>query len=396
MSIKTAAGVFLTAIACLLAAPPAARAETPAGLAIDEALKPFIAANEVAGAVTLVVSPDKVLHVGAAGLADVAAKRPMTPDTIFWIASMSKPITATAVMMMQDEGKLSVDDPVGKYIPELADLKTADGKAHKVTIRHLLTHSSGMGEATADEAKAAKTLAEVIPAYAKKPLAFEPGSKWSYCQSSINTAARIVEVVSGQPFPEFLEKRLFAPLGMKDTAFYLSAEQEARLTKSYRRTADGKLEEAQVSILFGKPPTSRDRYPAANGGLYSTAADYGRFCQMIMNAGTLDGRQYLKPESVKLMTSVQSGDLKTGFTPGNGWGLGWGVVREPQGVTAMLSPGTHGHGGAHGTQAWIDPQRRLALILMVQRANFPAGNADASPLRQAFQQAAMNALGGGK
>ena len=314
----------------------------------------------------------------------------MRPDTIFWIASMTKPITATAVLMLQDEGKLSVDDPVEKYLPEFKGLKTADGKPARVTIRHLLTHTSGMGEISPDEARGIKNLAGLIPLYVAKPVQFEPGTKWAYCQSGINTAARIVEVVSGVPFDEFVERRLFGPLGMKDTTFYLTEEQLPRLATSYRRTDKGELEAAEVRILYGKTPTSRDRFPAANGGLFSTAPDYARFCQMILNGGELDGRRYLKPESVKLMTAVQTGDLKTGFTAGNGWGLGWCVVREPQGVTAMLSPGTFGHGGAYGTQAWIDPVKKRIYILMVQRANFP--NSDASEVRRAFQEAAASAL----
>ena len=162
----------------------------------------------------------------------------------------------------------------------------------------------------------------------------------------------------------------------------------ARLVTPAKREADGSLVEAAISFLQGKATTSTDRYPAANGGLFSTAPDYARFARMILNGGTLDGKQYLKPETVKQMTAIQSGNLQTGFTPGNGWGLGWCVVREPQGVTAMLGAGTHGHGGAYGTQAWIDPVNGLALILMVQRANF--ANGDASPVRMAFQKAAMN------
>jgi CubicO group peptidase (beta-lactamase class C family) len=344
----------------------------------------FIDKQEVAGAVTLVANGEKILHLDAAGLADVNGKKPMKPDTICWIASMTKPITGTAVMMMQDAGKLSVDDPVSKYLPEFKELKSKDGKPVEVTIRHLLTHTSGMADINDAQAKSAKSLADVIPLYVAQPVQFEPGSKWQYCQSSINTAARIVEVVSGESFPDFLEKRLFQPLGMKDTTFYLREEQLPRLAKSYARTKEGTLEEAKIFILHGLPPTSRERFPAANGGLFSTAPDYVRFCQMILNGGELEGRRYLKSESVKYMTSVLTGDLKTGFTEGNGWGLGWCVVRQPQGPTAALSAGSHGHGGAYGTQAWIDPTDKKIYILMVQRANFP--NADASELRQTLQR----------
>jgi CubicO group peptidase (beta-lactamase class C family) len=339
--------------------------------------------------VAIVATPDKVLHLEAIGKADIDADTPMRPDSIFWIASMSKPVTATAVMMLQDEKKLFVDDLVEKHLPEFRQLKTEDGQPARVTIRHLLTHTSGMSEITPEEARGVSNLAGVIPLYVAKPVGFEPGSKWVYCQSSINTAARIVEVVSGMPFEKFLEQRLFAPLGMKDTTFYLSEEQLPRLATSYRRTDDGTLEPIPIRFLDGKSPTSRDRFPAGNGGLFSTAPDYARFCQMILNGGELDGRRYVSPESVKLMTSVQTDGLKTGFTEGNGWGLGWCVVREPQGVTESHSPGSFGHGGAYGTQAWIDPVKKRIQILMVQRANFP--NSDASDVRRAFQAAASSA-----
>ena len=338
---------------------------------------------------TLVATPERIVHLDATGKADIGEGKPMLPDTIFWIASMTKPITATAVLMLQEEGKLSVDDPVEKYLPEFKNLKTADGKPVRVTIRHLLTHTSGMGEISPAEARGVKNLAGLIPLYVAKPVKFEPGTKWVYCQSGINTAARVVEVVSGTSFDEFVERRLFGPLGMKDTTFYLTETQLPRLAKAYRRTDRGELATTEISILNGKNPTSRDRFPAANGGLFSTAPDYARFCQMILNGGEYEGRRYLKPESVQLMTTVQTGDLKTGFTPGNGWGLGWCVIREPQGVTAVLSPGTFGHGGAYGTQAWIDPGKKRIYILMIQRADFP--NSDASEVRRAFQEAANSA-----
>ena len=360
---------------------------------VAEAMKPFVERKEVAGVVTLVVGRGQVLDAQSVGQADVANGTPMRPDTIFWIASMTKPVTGTAIMMLQDEGKLSVEDAVGKYVPELKDLKTKEGKPANLTLRHLLTHTSGMGEATGDQSRKAEKLANLIPVYAGQPVKFEPGSKWEYCQSGINTLGRIVEVVSGKPFEVFLQERLFGPLGMKDTTFYLSDAQLSRLAKSYERTADGQLKEKPVFILDGHAPNSRQRYPAANGGLFSTAPDYGRFCQMILNQGTFDGRQYLRPETVKQMCSLQTPEsIRTGFTEGNGWGFGWCVVRRPQGVTEKLSPGTFGHGGAYGTQAWIDPVKGVAYVLMTQRSNFP--NSDNSDLRKAFQQAAGEMVSG--
>jgi arylformamidase len=362
----------------------------PAVAAISDRVRQYIAAKEIAGAVTLVATPDQVLHLDAVGNAVLDPSTAMQPDAIFWIASMSKPTLATLLLMLQDEGRLSVDDPVEKYLPEFKDLKTADGKPARVTIRHLLTHTSGLGEITPAQARDCKNLSAVIPLYVAKPVGFTPGSKWAYCQSGINTGGRIAEVVTGEPLEKLLQRRLFGPLGMKDTTFYLTEKQLPRLAKTYRRTDKGELEATDIAFLNGKSPTSLDRFPAPNGGLFSTAADYGRFCQMILRGGELDGTRYLKPETVQLMTTIQTGDLKTGFTPGNGWGLGWCVVREPQGITAMLSPGTFGHGGAYGTQAWIDPTAKRIYLLMVQRANFP--NSDASEVRKGFQEAATGAF----
>ncbi len=209
---------------------PGGRDKPPVISAINERVQPSVDKREIAGAVTLVATPDKIVHLDAIGKADIDAARPMRTDSIFWIASMTKPITGTAVLMLQDEGKLSVDDPVAKYLPEFQALKTEDGKPARVTIRHLLTHTSGMGEISAAEARVITNLAGVIPLYVAKPVKFEPGTKWVYCQSGINTAGRIVEVVSGMSFDEFIERRLFGPLGMKDTTFYLdrAAAPEAR------------------------------------------------------------------------------------------------------------------------------------------------------------------------
>ncbi|WP_035958824.1 serine hydrolase domain-containing protein [Bryobacter aggregatus] len=353
---------------------------------IEAAMKKMIAEQEVPGTVTLVASKTKVTHLQALGQAGPDNTGPMRTDSIFWIASMTKPITGTAILMLQDEGKLSVDDLVSKHLPEFAALKTPSGQAANLTLKQLLTHSSGLAEPTAAEAAAATKLAELMPAILSKPLLFEPGAKWQYCQSGINTLGRIVEVISGMPFEQFLAKRLFEPLGMKDTTFYIRPDQVSRVVIPARKEKEGQLVPAKVSLLHGKPATATDRYPAPNGGLYSTAPDYAQFARMILNRGKLNGKRYLSEKAVRQMTSIQSGDLKTGFTPGNGWGLAWCVVKTPQGVSAMLSPGTHGHGGAYGTQAWIDPVKGVAYILMVQRSNF--ANSDDSPVRLAFQTAA--------
>ncbi|MCA8996572.1 MAG: beta-lactamase family protein [Planctomycetaceae bacterium] len=367
------------------AIPPASGNSVISG--VDQAMTDCIEAGEIAGAVTLVTGPDGVLHESAVGYADVEEKIPMRTDHLFWIASMTKPITGVAVCMLHEEGQLNVEDSVTKYLPEFKRLRDSGGNPVEITITNLLTHTSGLSDLKRDRENEVKSLQELVELTVELPVNFEPGSKWSYCQTGINTAARIVEVVSGMPFEEFLKQRLFAPLGMTDTTFYLTDEQVPRLATSYRKTEAG-LEPTEVFILGGKSPTSRERYPRANGGLFSTAHDYGQFCRMLLNQGELNGRRILKPETVTLFAKIHSGDVVTGFTAGNGWGLGCCVVRKPQGVTEKLSPGTFGHGGAYGTQAWIDPNRKQALVLMVQRANFP--NADASDVRRAFQDAVLS------
>ncbi len=387
---RLAAGLALSATLIAVAAEP----KLPG---IGAAMEAMIAKDEIAGAVTAVVTKDKVLHIETTGFADVAAKRPMTPDTLFWIASMTKPVTGVAVLMLQDEGKLAVTDPVAKYLPEFANLKTPSGKPANLTITQILTHTSGLGEATGPAAQQAKTLADLVPLWLAAPMQYEPGAQWKYTQSGINAGARIVEVVSGMTFDVFVEKRIFEPLGMKSTTFYPTDEQRARLATAYAKNkGTGALEPVPPRQDFG----SRDRPPQGNGGLYSTAPDYARFAQMLLNGGTLDGRRYLSAAAQKFLTTPQTGDLATGFfqtdTYGNrganyGWGITTCILRTPHdGVPAMLSPGTYGHGGAWGTQAWIDPVKGVAYILMVQRSNFP--NSDASDVRREFQQAAAGAL----
>ncbi len=384
----------LSAALCLARSAFAAEPILPG---IGVAMQEMVTKNEIAGAVTMVVAKDKLLHLESTGLADVAAKKPMTPDALFWIASMTKPITGTAVLMLQDEGKLHVADRVAKYLPEFSDLKTPSGKPANLTITQLLTHTSGLGEAGGAAAKEAKTLTEFVPLWLGAPMQYEPGAKWKYTQSGINAAGRIVEVVSGLSFDAFLQQRLFDPLGMKETTFYPTDAQRARLVTAYAKNKEtGELEPVPPRADFGP----RDRPPQGNGGLFSTAPDYARFCQMLLGGGTFEGRRYLSADAMKFLGTPQTGDLPTGFFQNDtfgqhgtkyGWGVGTSILRTPhEGVAAMLSPGSFGHGGAWGTQAWIDPVKGVAYVLMVQRANFP--NSDASEVRRVFQQAAAKAL----
>jgi CubicO group peptidase (beta-lactamase class C family) len=224
--------------------------------------------------------------------------------------------------------------------------------------------------------------------YAREPLSFEPGSKWSYSNPGINTLGRLVEVASGTSFAEFIQQRLFNPLGMKDTTFWPSPEQFERIAKSYKLNKETRqLEETAVYFTDGKLE-DRQRTPYPAGGLYSTAGDVARVYQMMLSGGQYNGSRILKSESVRMMTTTQSGDIKTGFVEGMSWGLGFQVVREPAGVTGALSKGSFGHGGAYATQSWADPITGKVYILMIQRSGMP--NGDGSAIREAFQNAAVH------
>jgi CubicO group peptidase (beta-lactamase class C family) len=375
-----------------LAAKPEKGPENPA---IRAAVEKFIDARDISGAVTVVAAKDKFLELDTIGLADIAKKTPMEPGTLFWIASMTKPLTAVSVLMLQDEGKLNLSDPVEKYIPEFAALKTPTGRPAHITIEQILTHTSGLGEGDSTAIKSVHTLRDLIPIYLASPMQYEPGDRWKYTQSGINVAARIVEVASGRSFDDFVTRHLLKPLGMKNTTFYPNRKQRSRLATPY-------IKDKQTGILTAAPYPAygmKGQPPFGNAGLFSTGPDYARFCQMLLNRGTFEGKRYLSPAAFEQLTTVHTGELKTGFLQTEeygsrgmnyGWGIGVAILKAPHpGVAEMLSPGTFGHGGAWGTQAWIDPVRSLAYVLMVQR---PGINGDASTLRQAFQQAASDAF----
>ncbi len=349
---------------------------------IGEKMGEFVAARQIAGAVTLVARRGRVVHLEAVGKADVAEGRDMAKDSLFTIASMTKPITAAAVLILQDEGKLKLDDPVSKYIPAFQQTTLADGSrpSREITVRDCLMHTNGL----VSDQRNVGTLAETADALAKSKLAFNPGSKWQY-GPGLSVAGRVVEVVSGKAFDRFLAERIFQPLEMRDTSFHPTADQQKRLAKLYQPTADKKEIEPGTHWLFELSP---DTTPNPSGGLFSTATDIARFYQMMLNGGDLNGKRVLSADAVRQMTSHQSGDLQTGFGPGDCWGLGFCVVRQPQGGTRMVSAGTFGHGGAFGTQSWADPVREMVFVLMIARQNFSGG----PDLRGEFQRLAVEAV----
>ena len=386
------------ALLALLVAPLVlipAPAQTPDAsklAAIKPAMQRYVESGDLAGAVTLVGRASGVIHHEAVGFRDLAGHDPMLKDTLFRIASMTKPITAIAVMILADEGKLSPDDDLAKHLPEFADLTVAGGAKPKraVKLRDLLTHTSGLAAYPPSlgdvYGKRDKTLAEAVPTTAKLPLMFEPGTKWSYCNSGIDTLGRVVEVVSGKPFGAFLKERVFDPLGMADTRFYPTPADMKRVALTY-----GKKDDKLVAGPFGLVGLPENpKHPIPAGGLISTAADQAKVYRMMLHKGQLDGKRVLSEKAVAEMTRTQTGDIKTGFVDGMSFGYGWAVVKEPKGVTAMLSPGTYGHGGAFGTQGWIDPKQDVFVILMIQRTGL--SNGDASPFRQTLQELAVAAV----
>lgn len=369
--------------------------------AIKPRLERFIEEEQLTGAVTVVGNAAGVASVEAIGQRDREANLPMAPNTLFRIASMTKPITAIAIMQLVDDGKLSVDDPVEKHLPAfrgqmlVANRSSAEvtlkRPARPITIRDLLTHTSGLPggfpEGLANlYVSRDLSLAEAVLVSSQRPLDFEPGAKWAYCNAGIDTLGRIVEVVAQQPFEEYLAKRIFRPLGMTDTTFYPAESQLARVAAVYDQK-DGKLVRA-TNIIIG--PTVGARHPIPAGGLYSTGPDLARLYQAMLRQGVAGEHRVLSAASLALMTKIQTGDLTCGFVPGMSFGYGWAVVNQPQDVTAMLSAGTFGHGGAFGTQGWIDPHRGLFVILLIQRTGLK--NGDATEMRRELQRLAVEAV----
>lgn len=344
-----------------------------------------IADGKVSGAVTLVARRGKVVHHEAQGVMNTETGAPMRPDSIFRMASSSKPVTGVAVLMLIEEGKVGLTDPVSRYIPEFKGVQVAEARgddvalvapARPVTIRDLLTHTSGVGSAGLGSRGVPReklgpggsgaTLEEGAKFYATLPLDFQPGSKWRYSGlAGIDALARVVEVASGRPFDQFLRERLFGPLGMPDTNFVVPESNQARLVSVHQK-ADGKLRPVPSFIRFP------DTYPSGAGGLNSTAADYFRFAQMLCDGGRAGDAQLLSPRGVALMGSNHVGDMfagQAGRPAGMGFGLTVEVVVDPAVAGTFRSRGSFGWDGAFGTHFWVDPQEKLVAVLLIQTSN---------------------------
>lgn len=325
-------------------------------------MQQFVDTGSVAGVVTLVQKDGRRLHLEAAGWQDVEKKIPMKTDTIFEIMSMTKPVTGVAIAILAEEGKLSFQDPVVKYLPEFA--------GRKETIRDLMTHTSGMPEygppATKDlYRKFNWTLEQAVLLFSQQPPIAEPQKVWQYSNPGIATLGRIVEVISGIPYERFCEERILRPLGMNDTHFYIPDNKKSRVAMVYMWSKDGKSQPAGPAVY-----RAGSRYPMPEGGLYSTAEDYAKFLEAMRNGGT----PVLSGNTVNLM--IQNHTASIPKAPS--WGLSWAVDSSKEGF---------GHGGAFGTQAWAERKTGIVRILMLQKFGVPTED-----IRNAFTNIVNDSL----
>jgi CubicO group peptidase (beta-lactamase class C family) len=407
------------ALATLLPLAAHAQAARPesAGLSqarlqrVTEMVDRNIKAGEVTGAVTLVARNGRIVLLQAQGLSDLEKKTPMRTDTIFRIASMTKPVTGVAVLMLVEEGKIRLSDPVSRFLPQFKDLKVSVSRPpapalalpppgaappppqtflvpaeREVTILDLLTHTSGMmsgpvsneaGRDLTDNRQ--KTGLKWTERLNTVPLEFQPGSRWAYSGlAGIDLLAHIVEIVSGVSFNEFTSQRIFKPLGMRETVFWPTEAQRARLVGSYTKTANGLTPRENPDTL------SSEIYFSGAGGLMSTVESYARFAMMLANGGELNGVRILSPRLVELMGSAYIPDTLPGRPPGEGYGLSVRVVTDPVKRLTTLSKGSFGWSGAFGTHFFVDPSKKLTAILMIQTP--------ASEMRGDFEDAVMQAV----
>jgi CubicO group peptidase (beta-lactamase class C family) len=352
-----------------------------------------IAAGDLAGAVTIVARKGKVAHHVAQGVMDLESKQPMTTGTMFRIASMTKPVIGVAIMMLVEEGRLHLSDPVSRYIPEFRDLQVGvsrpagrggaaaagtDPQFYRVpaeraiTIKDLLTHVSGLGSGpmgNSDIAKVARketdTLAEYIPRLGSTALEFQPGSRWTYSPGAgFETLGRIIEVASGMKLDQFFRTRIFDPLGMGDITFWPSESQWSRVASVYTRGQKGLTKAATPNDALG-----RGIYFRGSGGLYSTAEDYIPLGMMLASGGDLNGRQLLGRKTVEMLRAVHVKDTLPGRPAGEGYGLSVRVITDHAARGTLLSDGTFGWSGAQGTHFFVDPKEELVGVMMVQTSN---------------------------
>lgn len=342
---------------------------------IQQRMQEFVDKGLSAGMVTMVVQEGRTVQTATAGMQNIEEHKPMKQDSIFQIMSMTKPFTAVGIMMLAEEGKLSLYDDVETYLPEFRTQPlNVNGWIRKasrpIRISDLLSHTSGMRNdpqgATRDLYHTMHlTLADAVKEFAKEPLEFEPGTHWLYSNPGIATLGRIIEVVSGQSYESFIQSRLLEPLQMKDTFFYPPSDKIDRIALVYM-PQNGKFMRQGGDILGGDPAAYRKgaKYPAPEFGLFSTAEDISHFCQMVLNNGTWKGKRFLSPVSIEAMREPQTAGVQAGWYPGADYGLAWEIVNHPLGVLGLLPKGAFGHGGAFGTHEWIIPSRNMITLFM--------------------------------
>lgn len=357
--------------------------------AIHPAMEEAVKAKQAAGVVTLVMEKGKVVHHDAAGMADIAKSRKMEKDALFWIASMTKSVNATAVMVLVDEGKLSLDEPASKWLPELGKVtvevpgqKEGVAPEKPITLRMLLSHTAGIAFPSRKPSDGAISLKAYVASLIKTPLAFQPGTSYEYGFGP-TVAGRIIELVSGMKYEDFMRTRVFEPLGMQDTTFHPNDALRARIARTY------KMDEDTRELVPGYNPfvtsdSSVTHMPEPAGGLFSTASDMGRFYAMIANNGELDGKRILKAESVKDMTTpVTAGGKQLNYA------CGWQCNTETQRVCGAMPVGSFGHGGAFATNGWVDAKSGIVTVFLVQNVLVP----DSGKPKDAFQRIVMDAAG---
>jgi CubicO group peptidase (beta-lactamase class C family) len=360
---------------------------------VNELVDRHIAAGDITGAVTLVARNGRIVYLQAQGVMDAASKKPMQRDTIFRIASMSKPVTGTAILMLVEEGKVRLTDPVSKFIPSFKDMKVAVPKPprpatlgapaaptpaipetftvpaeREVTILDLLTHTSGLMSGPISNAAGAKLSQnrraeglKYTEALGTTPLEFQPGTRWAYSAvAGFDVLSHIVEIVSGKTFNEFVTERIFRPVGAKEIFFWPSAAQRERLVTSYIKGADGLTPRKDPDSM------SSEAYFSGAGGLMATAESYARFAMMLANQGEANGARLLAPRTVELMGSAFIPDTLPGRQPGEGYALPVRTVTDPVARRTPVSKGTFGWSGAYGTHFFVDPEKRLVGVLMIQ------------------------------
>jgi CubicO group peptidase (beta-lactamase class C family) len=397
---RTAAFLLLTMLPLSAATLPQTKPED-VGLSRDrlqrihETIQSHIDSHDISGAVTLVMRKGRVAHLEAHGLMDVESNKPMAKNSIFRVWSMSKPVTGAAILMLMEEGKLRLNDPVSRFIPEFKGMKVAvieekTGAAgtpastqaakvdfytvpatREIIIQDLLTHVSGLGSGRASNSeikkvadKPGKTLAEYIPLWGATPLDFQPGSRWTYSPlAAFDTLGRIVEVASGLTFDQFLRQRLFDPLGINEFFFVPSEDRLSRIPTTYHRE-DGTLRKTEaINHLFAPG------YFSGGGGLMATAEEYAKFGEMLLEGGQLNGKRVLSPRTIDLMSSVFVPDTTPGRLPGRGFGLSVQVISDPVAAGQRVSTGSFGWDGAYGTHFWVDPKEKIVGVMMIQTDN---------------------------